>query len=1000
MRSDYGRICSEDLEEKLERAVSLLVGLYTERTHFILELLQNAEDAGATRVRFDLHADRLEVWHDGRLFDADDVRGICGVGEGTKSDDLTQIGKFGIGFKSVYAFTVRPEIHCGDEHFAIEKYIRPHGVTPVSTPLPWTTLFILPFNRADVAPDVACGEIAQRLANLNSRTMLFLRHIREIEWSTPDGASGCYIRQEIPHGSARRVSIVGEAENRQDEETWLIFEAPVVTETSTGPLRVEAAFSIVRDEKTGKEEIAPVDAATLCVFFPTDKRTGLGFLIQGPYRTTPARDNVPEHDAENQKLVAVAAALVPSILGQLRDLGLLTVGALRTMPLRQADFLPGTMFRPIFDSVAEALRTQPLIPTDSVEFVSATQAKISRGGEIRKLFPAETLTALQGAAERLQWVSVEITEGRTPDLYAYFRQVLQIEEVTPESIVRQLDQTFLEKTSDDWLTRFYVFLEDQVALWRKPRGTWETPGPARAAPIIRLHSGTHVPPFRGDGSPNVYLSAPGQYDDVPLVKSVFVENERARSFLQKLGIDDFDFLATVREKLLPKYRPDRPDVPPEKNVEEIRFIIRALTGDTPAKRAALSGLIRSSSIVRAKNVVTRAESYRKPSEVYYESEELGLYFAGNANVWFLSVIYPEELANSLEELGVARTIRIQQSNRATDWQGNTIIADAYGYHERGIEGFDPDFDVDGLRHAVSHPTLQRAAYVWENIARPHSRQVRGVVERSSYKDFRNAKPRNSWSKIGEALSDCAWLPQNGRFVKPSTLSLDDLPGEFARDEALASRLQMKVDEVATLARRAGVDVEALTLAQEITKDQELYDQVRQWIDAKANKPEFPSRPTPNPKRRSEHVSRDAETAPAKTYEDRLRSVRTSEPAQDPSTRLRELYTNSSGQMVCQICEEEMPFKKRDGQYYFEAVEALNTLSQELLPLYLALCPVCAAKYKEFVKRDEAALQRLRAALVAADAPLVPLQLGGDAATLRFVDSHFLDIRTIIGRQTS
>ena len=94
----------------------------------------------------------------------------------------------------------------------------------------------------------------------------------------------------------------------------------------------------------------------------------------------------------------------------------------------------------------------------------------------------------------------------------------------------------------------------------------------------------------------------------------------------------------------------------------------------------------------------------------------------------------------------------------------------------------------------------------------------------------------------------------------------------------------------------------------------------------------------------------------------------------------------------------MPCKKRHGQYYFEAVEALNTLSQELLPLHLALCPVCAAKYKEFVKRDEAALQLARAALVASDAPLVPLQLGGETASLRFVDSHFLDIRTVIGRQ--
>ena len=95
MRSDYESISNQGAEEKLERAISLLVRLYAERTHFILELLQNAEDAGATRVRFDLSADRLEVWHDAsRWFNDDDVRGICDVGKGTKKDDLTQIGKF------------------------------------------------------------------------------------------------------------------------------------------------------------------------------------------------------------------------------------------------------------------------------------------------------------------------------------------------------------------------------------------------------------------------------------------------------------------------------------------------------------------------------------------------------------------------------------------------------------------------------------------------------------------------------------------------------------------------------------------------------------------------------------------------------------------------------------------------------------------------------------------------------------------------------------------
>ena len=45
----------------------------------------------------------------GDFFNERDVRGVCGVGEGTKAEDLTQIGKFGIGFKSVYAYTFNPE---------------------------------------------------------------------------------------------------------------------------------------------------------------------------------------------------------------------------------------------------------------------------------------------------------------------------------------------------------------------------------------------------------------------------------------------------------------------------------------------------------------------------------------------------------------------------------------------------------------------------------------------------------------------------------------------------------------------------------------------------------------------------------------------------------------------------------------------------------------------------------------------------------------------------
>ncbi len=104
-------------------------------------------------------------------------------------------------------------------------------------------------------------------------------------------------------------------------------------------------------------------------------------------------------------------------------------------------------------------------------------------------------------------------------------------------------------------------------------------------------------------------------------------------------------------------------------------------------------------------------------------------------------------------------------------------------------------------------------------------------------------------------------------------------------------------------------------------------------------------------------------------------------------------------MICQICEKEMPFKKRNGEYYFEEREILSRdhLPKEHEAQHLALCPLCAAKYKYFIlnpKNEKEQLQ-IMAELKKTESFSIPIYLGEEKTRLRFVETHLADLRTIL-----
>lgn len=995
MASNYDKIREENIREygAGTRHLSFLGRLYTDKTHFIFELLQNAEDAGASRILFTLYEDHLEVSHDGRPFNEQDVRGVCGVGEGTKAEDLTQIGKFGIGFKSVYSYTTKPEIHSGDESFRIEDYVRPFAVSSRSVGDLWTTLFVFVFNASNIDSEIACREIGACLRNLNARTLLFLRKIKEIGYKLPDTA-GVYLREEAAQVSARQVEVLGHGNGQEENEKWLIFERPVKVPGKNGQVSVEIGFRLEASAKDKKESIIRENNSRLVVYFPTEKDTRLGFLIQGPYRTTPARDNIPKDDDWNRKLIKETAELVVDALGQLKKLGLLSVSLLEALPIRLDDFSENSMFNPIFIRVRESLIDEELLPANNGGFVAARNAKLVRGAALMKILNHKQLNTLFQANDEIKWLSDNITRDSNHVLHSYLTKELEIEEVDPEAFARRLSEQFLAGQDDEWFIKFYEFLSDQNALWRPPRWQYNTTsGILRNKPILRLQSEAQVNPFRSDGSPNAYLAVGTDSEtSLPIVKVTLSSHHEARQFLSQLGIEELDLVAEVVEQILPKYTDDSVMIESEENKRDLKKIEQAYKTDSQEKQSRLRDALLKTPFIPAGRPNEGGTTYLKPDEVYFGSDELFMYFSVNNSFSCVSLDHPQE--SLFNELGVENVVRVYR--RKKDRQGYVCIKDDRGSHERGHEGFDPDIQVDGLECAVSTPILEKSAFIWNKIAIPHFDCIRGVVEKSTKQTYEDSNKKEQISEFGKLLVKEAWLPDSdGHMHKPSELTLDDLPESFVHNERLAQKLGMQKNVVKKLAEEVGVEPEDI---EAIKQNPEEFKQWKETVAKKAN-PAFPTRPVNDPVRREKKISKQHDDAPKKDYEIRDRSVRITRGSIDPEpkTWLREQYTNNSNQMICQICKDEMPFKKRDSEYYFEAVEALSKdhFPKEEEAQWLALCPLCAAMYKEFVKRDEDEMQKLKDKLVNSENPDVPLLLGKLETTLQFVETHWEDMKTIL-----
>ena len=809
----------------------LLTDRYDERTHFIFELLQNAEDAlarragwqGSRAVSFDLTETSLRVSHYGDPFDEADVRGICGIAESTK--DINEIGRFGIGFKSVYAFTERPEIHSGLQDFAIEKFVWPIAVPAIERHEDETVIQI-PFKPDDNA---AQDEIATGLRQLGIYGLLFLHQIDEISWRVEGGASGQYLRESKDIDTdVRRVTIIGkqEGENEIDEE-WLIFSRLVDTDKERSAKPVEIAFSCVQEGNSNSPRIRRINRSPLVVFFPTAVETYLGFLVQGPYRTTPSRDNIPKDDDWNRHLVGETSALLQETLCWLRDHHLLDTEALRCLPLDSTKFDNTNMFSPIFEATKEALSSKPLLPRFDARYVPAVRARLGSTQPLRGLFSSAQLTALYQKEHEMAWLSDDITRDRASDLRAYLMKELNVSEITPEAIIRRLNRAFLETQPDEWIQKLYEFLMELPSL---KHWSWFA-----TLPLIRLEDGSHVA-VKANGKLAAFLPTKTTTGFRTVRRSVCA-TERACAFLKSLGLKEPDLVDDIIENVLPTYQKDEIDISGKKYEADIKRILSAFGTDSKTQRDRLIDNLKKTSFVRAVDAGDDSEWYVKPHELYLATNRLKGLFEGITGVLFVdnscTCLLGEKIRELLERCDAVRYLRPLSDNTLSSEERRKLREKAGHSETSGQKDRVTDWTLYGLEELFAVlPNLDVkqqknvASLLWKELSHLEERRGKGLFTGNYTWTHYGSYQQTLDAAFVRRLNSTRWVPDaDGKLQRPEFVLFDSLG--WSEHPFLQSKIHFKPPIIETLAREAGLEPGMLDLLKKVgvTSEAELRERL-------------------------------------------------------------------------------------------------------------------------------------------------------------------------------
>lgn len=326
IRSKYSGL--DDMpRETIASSVKILADdLYAKDSHFIFELVQNAEDNNYpddedARLRFEVGQIDLEgrkttalIVHNNEVgFNDKNVRAICQVGKSTKKKIQGYIGEKGIGFKSVFRITTCPYIFSNGFQFRLPEsdketglgYIVPSWVSIIPEAISTNeTSIVLPLDKSVKDTD----GVITALRDISPETILFLKKLTNLVVTIKLPKSTKSYNLEISKkviftsGNSQLVELTC-IKHETDKNNIFETHNYWVTEIEfTKPPDVEhekrvsiesriISIAIPLDNKASKGK--------LFAYLPVWDETGMPFLINADFLLVSSREGIRENEDWN-----------------------------------------------------------------------------------------------------------------------------------------------------------------------------------------------------------------------------------------------------------------------------------------------------------------------------------------------------------------------------------------------------------------------------------------------------------------------------------------------------------------------------------------------------------------------------------------------------------------------------------------------------------------------------------------------------------------------------